>query len=192
MARVLIAGCGYVGAALGRALVERSHGVWGLRRRPLSLPEGIVPIAADLGLASSLEDLPPDLDYVFYMTSPGGSDDALYRAAYVQGLSNLLARPANFLLFNFVQKDFWSAVGDFDPLPYWRRLSIPALALFGAEDSNVPSAESAARLRALDKPNIRVIIYDGSGHALQDPPGQGDRLFRQDALQAVCDFIDAR
>ena len=91
MARVLIAGCGYVGAALGRALVERSHGVWGLRRRPLSLPEGIVPIAADLGLASSLEDLPPDLDYVFYMTSPGGSDDALYRAAYVQGLSNLLA-----------------------------------------------------------------------------------------------------
>jgi len=90
MARVLIAGCGYVGAALGRALAVESHGVWGIRRSPLSLPEGIVPIVADLGLAPSLEDLPPELDYVFYMVSPGGFDDALYRAAYVRGLSNLL------------------------------------------------------------------------------------------------------
>jgi nucleoside-diphosphate-sugar epimerase len=90
VARVLIAGYGYVGAALGRALVEESHGVWGLCRRHISLPEGILPIVADLGLPASLTDLPPDLDYVFYMASPGGSDEALYRAAYVQGLSNLL------------------------------------------------------------------------------------------------------
>ena len=90
MAKVLIAGCGYVGAALGRALAEESHGVWGLRRRVVSLPEGILPIVADLGLATSLTDRPPGLDYVFYMASPGGSDDALYRTAYVQGLSNLL------------------------------------------------------------------------------------------------------
>jgi len=90
MARVLIAGYGYVGAALGRTLVEESHDVWGLRRRVASLPEGILPIVADLGLAASLTDLPPDLDTVFYMASPGGSDDAFYRTAYVQGLSNLL------------------------------------------------------------------------------------------------------
>jgi nucleoside-diphosphate-sugar epimerase len=90
VARVLIAGYGYVGAALGQALAEESHGVWGLCRRQVPLPEGVLPIVADLGLAASLSDLPPDLDYVFYMASPGGSDDALYRAAYVQGLSNLL------------------------------------------------------------------------------------------------------
>jgi len=90
MARVLIAGCGYVGAMLGQALVEESHGVWGLRRRALPLPGGILPVVADLGLAATLTDLPPDLDYVFYMASPGGSDEALYRTAYVQGLSNLL------------------------------------------------------------------------------------------------------
>jgi nucleoside-diphosphate-sugar epimerase len=90
MARVLIAGCGYVGVVLGRVLADESHGVWGLRRRPLSLPEGIVPIVADLGLGASLAALPPDLDYVFYMASPGGSDEAFYRTAYVEGLSNLL------------------------------------------------------------------------------------------------------
>jgi nucleoside-diphosphate-sugar epimerase len=90
MARVLIAGCGYVGAVLGQALAEESHGVWGLRRRLVSLPDGIHPIVADLGVAATLADLPPDFDYVFYMASPGGPDDALYRTAYVEGLSNLL------------------------------------------------------------------------------------------------------
>jgi nucleoside-diphosphate-sugar epimerase len=90
MARVLIAGFGYVGAALGRALVDDAHAVWGLCRQPVSLPEGVLAITADLGVAADLADLPPDLDCVFYMASPGGSDDALYRTAYVEGLANLL------------------------------------------------------------------------------------------------------
>mgnify|MGYP002725889414 CR=1 FL=1 len=34
MARILIAGCGYLGAALGRRLFGASHEVWGLRRGP--------------------------------------------------------------------------------------------------------------------------------------------------------------
>jgi nucleoside-diphosphate-sugar epimerase len=90
MARVLIAGFGYVGAALGRALIGDSHSVWGLARHPVSVPSDVVPISADLGVGRSLMGLPPNLDYVFYMASPGGSDDAFYRMAYVAGLSNLL------------------------------------------------------------------------------------------------------
>lgn len=90
MARILIAGCGYVGCALGELLVRDGHSVWGLRRRPLLLPTGVTEIAADLGVASSLLELPSGLDHVFYMPSPGGSDDALYRAVYVVGLQHLL------------------------------------------------------------------------------------------------------
>lgn len=90
MARVLIVGCGYVGITLGLELMREGHDVWGLRRREAALPRGIVPVVADVGLASSLAHLPVDLDCVFYMVSPGGSDDALYRAAYVEGLSNVL------------------------------------------------------------------------------------------------------
>ena len=41
MARILIAGCGYVGSALGALLVAESDTVWGLRRRTASLPPGI-------------------------------------------------------------------------------------------------------------------------------------------------------
>jgi hypothetical protein len=44
-------------------------------------------------------------------------------------------------------------------------------------------------LGALDKANIEVRIYEGSGHALEDPPGQGNRIFRAEALQAIRDFI---
>jgi len=90
MARVLIAGYGYIGAALGRELAEDSHDVWGLSRHPVPRPGAVLPFTADLGVSASLADLPRDLDCVYYMASPGGSDDALYRTAYVEGLSNLL------------------------------------------------------------------------------------------------------
>jgi len=91
MARVLVAGCGYVGAALGAALDRDAHAVFGLRRRAGSLPWGVRPIEADLAIPASLRELPPQLDYVFFMAAPGGRDDALYRALYVEGLRNLLA-----------------------------------------------------------------------------------------------------
>ncbi len=90
MARILIAGCGYVGSALGQSLALDAHDVWGLRRRPASLPLGVRPISADLAVPGTLKDLPPDLDAVFYMAAPGGRDDALYRVAYVDGLRSLL------------------------------------------------------------------------------------------------------
>jgi nucleoside-diphosphate-sugar epimerase len=90
MAKVLIAGCGYVGSALGAALVADGDVVFGLRRRVVSLPAGVQPIEADLAVAKTLRDLPPRLDFVVYAASPGGSDDALYRTAYVEGVGRLL------------------------------------------------------------------------------------------------------
>jgi nucleoside-diphosphate-sugar epimerase len=90
MARILIAGCGYVGTALGQLLVTDADSVWGLRRRPDNLPPGIRRLEADLAVSASLRDLPPDLDQVVYAVSPAGRDDALYRAAYVDGLARLL------------------------------------------------------------------------------------------------------
>jgi nucleoside-diphosphate-sugar epimerase len=90
VARILIAGCGYVGSTLAGALLRDGHAVWGLRRRAAGLPEGVQPIEADLGFDAGLEALPGGLDTVFYLVAPGGRDDALYRIAYVDGLSRLL------------------------------------------------------------------------------------------------------
>jgi nucleoside-diphosphate-sugar epimerase len=94
MSKLLIAGCGYVGSALARFRVERGDTVFGLRRNPVDLPSGVVPIAADLAVLRSLADLPAALDVVVYAASPAGRDDAFYRTTYVEGLRNLLAAVA--------------------------------------------------------------------------------------------------
>jgi dienelactone hydrolase len=113
----------------------------------------------------------------------------LRQLGVLPGLSDLLAYPAAWSLIEFRQKAFWAAIGNFDPAPYWRRLSVRSLVLYGAEDTNVPSAWSAEILGSLENPNIDVKIYEGSGHALEDPEGRGDSIFRGDALADIRAFI---
>jgi dienelactone hydrolase len=105
------------------------------------------------------------------------------------GLSDVLAYPAAWSLIYVRQRDHWNVVGNFDPVPYWQEVAAPSLVLYGEGDTNVNSKTSAARLRALGKPNIEVRMYEGSGHALEDPPGQGNNIFRRDALDDIKDFI---
>lgn len=90
MARVLIAGCGYVGTALGLRLIERGDEVWALRRDPTGLPDAFNKIAADLAQPAALAAMPSGLDHVVYSASAGEASDAAYERAYVTGLSNLL------------------------------------------------------------------------------------------------------
>jgi nucleoside-diphosphate-sugar epimerase len=91
MARILIAGCGDVGATLGQGLQAAGHEVWGLKRRPADLPSGIQPLAADLADPATLNALPPALDAVVYSAAAAGFDEAAYQAAYIAGVQNLLA-----------------------------------------------------------------------------------------------------
>ena len=91
MARILIAGCGDVGATLGLALNAAGHAVWGLKRHPADLPSGIEPLAADLTDPATLNALPPDLDAVVYSAAAAGFSEVAYEAANVSGVRNLLA-----------------------------------------------------------------------------------------------------
>ncbi|HKG20930.1 MAG TPA: SDR family oxidoreductase [Blastocatellia bacterium] len=91
MAKVLIAGCGYVGTALGNLLSADRHAVWGLRRNVEGLPPSVRPLAADLTEPETLASLPPNLDFVFYTAAARGPDDEAYHRAYVRGVRNLLA-----------------------------------------------------------------------------------------------------
>jgi nucleoside-diphosphate-sugar epimerase len=88
---VLIAGCGYVGGELARRLVRRGARVWALRRSDAPVPAGAEPVRADLADPSALRSLPAEPDAVVYALSAGSSTEAAYRAAYVDGLVNLLA-----------------------------------------------------------------------------------------------------
>ncbi len=95
---VLIAGCGYVGTALGSLLAllagPAPRRVWGLRRHPDGLPAGVEPLAADVGdprsLDAALATLPAAPDAVVYAVAASGFSDEAYRLAYVDGPGNLL------------------------------------------------------------------------------------------------------
>ena len=88
---VLIAGCGYVGSALAEVLVRGGHRVWGLRRDPRGLPEGVIRVAADLSSPASLEPLEDAIDHLVYAASPAERTQAAYEAVYLRGLESVLA-----------------------------------------------------------------------------------------------------
>ena len=87
--RILIAGCGYVGSALARQLVQDGHEVFGLRREPRDLPDGVVPVAADLAEGHDLEAIPDGLDACVMAISADGRSESAYEAAYVRAVRNL-------------------------------------------------------------------------------------------------------
>ncbi len=113
----------------------------------------------------------------------------LREMGFLPGISNAFAYPGSWSLIYARDKGFWDAIGNFDSVPYWRRLSIESLVVYGELDTNTPSIESAAILRSLGKPNIDVRIYEGSGHAVESPVGEGNSLIREDALGDIAEFI---
>jgi nucleoside-diphosphate-sugar epimerase len=87
--RILVAGCGNLGGAIASRLAEK-HRVFGLRRNPERVPEGVVAVKADLLNRDQLVSaLPEDLDIVIYCLTPSQYDDTGYHNAFVTGLGNL-------------------------------------------------------------------------------------------------------
>lgn len=113
----------------------------------------------------------------------------LAQMGFLPGVSHGLAYATSAVNRMFVSRGFWSAVGNFDPMTHWRKVDVPALVLFGDQDTNVPSARSRDRLNALGKNNIRVVVFQGSGHGLEPPAGIGGDRVREDALELIRTFI---
>lgn len=90
MSRALIAGSGYVGARLGRLLVEAGHEVYGLRRRTTPEPAGVTPIRASLGDRKALGAHRRSLDWLFFTAGPDTVSEDAYRQTFIQGLENAL------------------------------------------------------------------------------------------------------
>jgi nucleoside-diphosphate-sugar epimerase len=85
-----VAGCGKLGGAIASRL-KASATVFGLRRNPDRVPEGVEGIGADLTRPETLTGkLPEGLDIVLYCLTPSSYDQQGYRDAYVTGLTNLL------------------------------------------------------------------------------------------------------
>lgn len=89
MAKILIIGCGDLGSAIAN-LLQKNHQVIGLRRssKTSSNMRTIQADVTQLNTLTQLESLNPNI--IIYCVSAGGSTDAQYQAAYVQGLMNVL------------------------------------------------------------------------------------------------------
>ena len=90
MKKILIAGCGYVGNELGERLSSQGHEVWGIKREINSIHPSIQSISADLSKKDTLQILPKDIDYVFYMPSPGARKENVYNNVFLKGIRNLV------------------------------------------------------------------------------------------------------
>ena len=90
MARILIAGCGDIGAAAGRLLADDGHDVVGLKRHPPANDNKIRYIKADLSHAGDLDKLDTRFDVVIYILTPGDRSEQSYRNVFELGVANLL------------------------------------------------------------------------------------------------------
>lgn len=88
--RVLVAGCGDVGARLAIRLREAGDEVTALSRSGRGVPEGVAWLRADLTDPAMLADLPGPWDAVVFLPAPDRRDPATYRALFVDGLGHLL------------------------------------------------------------------------------------------------------
>ncbi|MBG6212655.1 MAG: SDR family NAD(P)-dependent oxidoreductase [Cryobacterium sp.] len=85
---VLIAGCGDLGTEVGLRFARLGHTVVGLRRNASLLPAEISGQSIDLSVEKPV--IPADTEFVVVAISAGSPTITAYRAAYVDGLRNLL------------------------------------------------------------------------------------------------------
>ncbi|MGE4335200.1 MAG: NAD-dependent epimerase/dehydratase family protein [Pigmentiphaga sp.] len=86
----LIAGCGDLGLRAAALLLAAGHRVHGLRRSPpATAPAGLQWHAADLTRPATLATLPAGITHVLYALTPGGRNEAAYRAVFIEGLQAL-------------------------------------------------------------------------------------------------------
>ena len=86
---VLLAGCGDLGTEAGLRFAAAGHRVVGWRRSPEKLPAAIEGVAADLS-SGELPPLPADTTAVVVALAADSPTEDAYRAAYVDGLANVL------------------------------------------------------------------------------------------------------
>jgi nucleoside-diphosphate-sugar epimerase len=95
MLKVLIVGCGDLGAAIAMHL-QQNYEVIGVRQSDKLLPHGMQTIQADVAKLKTLSQLDKiNPNFIIYCVSAGGQSDRQYKEAYVMGLKNILLTQAD-------------------------------------------------------------------------------------------------
>ncbi len=201
MSRILIAGCGDVGTALGLALGERGHEVFGARRSARRLPAPLRPVPVDLTDARSVERAIPAVEVVVYAVAAGSRDEGAYRRAYVEGVSTLLevleARnaPPRRLLFVSSTSVYGERGGEWidETAPLAPRGFAGASLVAGERrmiESPIPAA--VVRFAGIYGPGRGWMIERARAGArcAGDPPRFTNRIHRDDCAGALAHLIE--
>ena len=93
---VVVAGCGWLGLAIGRELLNQGHRVTAVRRDPARAAElaaaGLEPLVLDLTEPNAHRQLPADVQALVGCQSARSDSAEGYRAAYL-GVNRTLLRP---------------------------------------------------------------------------------------------------
>lgn len=197
--RVLVVGAGYVGARLAERLAHGGHDVWAVRRDPSALPSFLAAVAADVTDPATLGALPTDVDRVVYCVGASARTPGAYRAAYVDGLRNVLSElqgsAARRLVFVSSTAVFSESDGGWvDEASETDASSFSAAALLEGEE--------LARTSGLDATVLRLAGIYGPGRTFlirqvasrearvepadhEGPPRYGNRIHRDDCAGAI-------
>ena len=200
---VLLAGCGDLGTRLGLRLAAEGWTVHGLRRSVGQLPAVILPVAGDLEVDACPAAWPAgQLDYLVYCAAANSSDEAGYRATYVEGLRRVLGwlaqhgqRPRR-LLFVSSSSVYGQQDGE------WIDEASPAEAegysgriMRGAEQLALSSAipASVVRLTGLYGPGRQWLLNQvRQGYRVAvEPPLYGNRIHIDDAAGLLAFLLQA-
>jgi nucleoside-diphosphate-sugar epimerase len=195
---VLIAGCGDLGTEVGLRFATAGHDVVGLRRSPEKLPAEIKGMFADLSLA--VPELPQDVDIVVVAIAADASTEEDYRAAYLDGVKNVLAalerqgiepRRILFVSSTAVYKDSGGAVVDestpTEPTRFSGRVLVEAEDLLFTRTRGTNIQPISLRLGGIYGPGrTRLIDQVRSGKAVIPAlPRHTNRVHRDDAAAMI-------
>ena len=204
MGRALVVGCGYVGSVFAEGLAEEGWDVWGLRRSPERLPDSVRPLEADVTRPSSLRAgaLPADLDLLAYAVSADEGREGAYRAAYVEGLGNVLAAleeaggmPERILYVSstavYGQSDgeWVDEESPTEPPGFRGRILLEG----EAEALKAREGTAVVRLGGIYGPGrTRLVdrVRSGEARCPSDPPRYSNRIHRDDAAGILRHLVD--
>ena len=198
--RVLIAGCGDVGTALGLMLCERGHEVYGARRSAQQLPAPLRPLSIDVTDRDAMKRTIPRVDVVVYAVAAGRRDEDAYRRAYVDGVAGLLdvleglAEPPRRALFVSSTSVYGECGGNWvDETTPLRPSGFAGESLVAGEQRMLgsPIPATVVRFAGIYGPGRRWLIERARSGATctDDPPKFTNRIHRDDCAGVLAHLV---
>ena len=201
MARILIAGCGDIGAGVGHLLTGDGHEVVGLRRHPPDNDGKISYIRADVARAEDLRNLDTCFNLVIYILAPDDRSEASYRNVFEHGIANLLAvfrRNNEDTRFLFVSSTsvYGQSHGEWvDEESETNPQSVTGRIILQAENAILSASSKNCVIRfsgIYGRSRSRLLDTVMKGGKVQyKPPYYTNRIYRGDCI-GVLHFISAR